>query len=305
MYENLCLGFNDNYLKGCSPSWADVSDAIIDLASSYLPVTACRQLCSDAGHTLALVRHRADCSCADVIPADIISSDACSSEAWLVYRTHHVTNEHALQLSAWSESTTRRAYTKPGEDVAFYATHHLLGLQSIFSFTFDDGTTLVTSKVPVYHAFWTAGTHWVVVTTEVGTVGLNTTISVLIEDVDEGQEPSMVAVTSFHERDAKAALHYVFVADEHSTNCTLDYGDGATLNLPTFADFGETEHSSYQYAVCGRYNVVVDCNNTYGQTTENSMFLAREMDTFFSYRMQGTADFNVSMSGWYNFLEVI
>ena len=296
-------GFNDNFLKGCSSTISVADDALVDVTSSPNAITACRQQCSDAGHALALVRHNVDCSCADVMPDNVPLTSACSLDDWHVYHANHVVSQHTLKMRAWSEMTTGRSYTKPGEDVAFYATHDL-DLDSTYTFSFDDGTTLVTSSSPVYHAFKTAGAHEVTVTTQVGIIKLNATTSVLIEEIDEGVEPDLVAVTTWHEEDARAALHEVFVADEHSTNCTLRYGDGQDLDLPTFADFGEIRQTNYQYQTCGRYNVVAECSNAYGQTTENVFFLAREMDTFSSYRPFGE-DFNISVAGGTSFLEVV
>ena len=273
------------------------------MMSSPNPVTTCRQGCNDAGRALALVRNNAECRCADVAPDDVTPPIACSSGDWYAYRVHRAISQHALNLRAWSQMRTGRDYTKPGEDVAFYASHDL-GLDSTFTFTFDDGTTLVTSSSPVYHAFQTAGVHAVTVTTRVGVIELNATASVEIEDVDEGTEPELVAVTSWHEEKARVARYSVFVADEHSTNCTLRYGDGTSLVLATFSDFGETRQTDYRYGVCGGYHVVAECNNTYGRTADSEFFLAREMDTFSSYLPLGK-DFNISVAGGINFLEVI
>ena len=293
---------------------------MFDVTSSANPITACRQRCNDAGHALAFVRQTTDCRCADVMPENVTAcgggggsgGSGGGSGDWGVYRVHHViTTQHALRLRAWSQRTTGRDYTKPGEDVALYASHHL-DLDLAYTFAFDDGTTLVTSRPPVYHAFETAGSHEVTVTTAVGLISLNASVEVLIEDVDEGSQPALVAVTSWHEETkARTALNEVFVAEEHSTNCSLSYGDGrggggggGGVTLPTFEVFGGKRRTEHLYAVCGRYRVEAECRNAYGLTREDLFFLARERDTFSAHRRLGEG-FSISVAGQPDFLKVM
>ncbi|KAK7506559.1 hypothetical protein BaRGS_00002034, partial [Batillaria attramentaria] len=293
--------YNDRFLQGCSSEFSIPQNDVIDIPSDQDSRTACRRYCSDLGHSLALMKHTTFCSCSDAITDDVTLSSTCNDGEWHVYSVHHVIDKHQLKLRAWSEMTTGRNYTKPGEDVRLYATLDL-DLEATFTFSFQDGTTLVTSTPPVYHAFKKAGTHNVTVSAKVGIVQVDQVISVTIEDVDEGKKPDLVVVTSWHEPDAKTALHSVLVVDEHDTNCSFHYGDGARLSLPTFADFGTSRLTNYTYYLCGRYRAVAECNNTYGQTSEQFEFLARAMETFSSYRLQGVG-FNISVAGGEEFLQ--
>lgn len=267
------------------------------------PAASCRQRCYDNGHVLALLRNSSVCSCNSTLSLlALLLPTPCGAGSWNVYRVHHVTTTTELTMRAGNQTMTGRSYTKPSEDVGFFATLDL-SIDTTFNFTFDDGVTLLTAAPPVYHSFATARAHQVKVSAWVGVVQVGTSFKVDIQDVDEGRAPDLVALTSYHEMEPRTALHSILVVDEEVSNCSFRFGDGATLGLPLFQDFGSSQRMNHTYGICGRYNAVVDCSNTHGSVTDNYVFTAREWEPVYSSLTYGN-NYSVPAAGNVSFLKV-
>lgn len=298
-------GYDVNLLKGCLSSLIIPPENTTEVALSPTPSFACRQHCYTDGSTLAFLRNTT-CSCRKDMPTGFTLSASCSLGSWQVFWVHHGTTESQLTLRGWSEVITGHTYTKPKEDIRLNAAFVPDDPKVPVTFSFEDGTSLVTSSPPLYRSFDSAGSQKVMVTAVVGSIKLSSTISVTIEDVDEGTAPKLVLVTSWHEPSPRTATHSVSVFDDDVTNCTFRYGDGTKQLLTPLLPYGSATQTNFTYEFCGRYNVVADCNNTYGSTSGNYMFLSRALSSssLLPYFIQTGMNYTIDVAGSVTFLKV-
>ena len=263
-------------------------------------VTYCRSHCYSKSSNYALLRSNHTCACTDNF-VDGDTHNACKNEEWYVYRVSQANYLHGIVLEAWSRKLTSKSYSRPGEDVAFYAALNV-NINSTFKFTFDE-TTVVTSHCPVYHSFISAGVYEVNVSTQVGLIYLETNISVRIQDVDEGKRPNKVFLTSYHRNKSFEASYALVVVDEHNSTCSIRFGDNSTLTSLSVKDFEHSTNVLKNYRSCGKYEAEAECSNVFGKTKNSTAFVAKQLETYFYYHLS-TEDVILNISGDTTFLTV-
>ncbi|GFS01434.1 hypothetical protein ElyMa_002838400 [Elysia marginata] len=280
--EGFRTGYNisEEMYLGCVENSTDLTaDFYVDVRPNkdISPSTQCRLDCNGIGKTYALMRGAVLCACRDHIEASAVSTSACHAK-WDVFYVSSVTQTHSYALALDSKSQSSNSYTKPGEDFLFFASLGLSNVEVIYRFDFDDGVTVITTSPPVSHSWLLDGGHSVNVTAKLGLVVISGEVQVMVEDVDEGQPPSVVGLTVGH--DAKQALMArasLRTFEERKVQCTLYYGDDDVSDSFSIDVFGGVVDKYHNYSACGQYKVQASCSNAYGNTNASSVFYAKEL----------------------------
>ncbi|XP_059168339.1 uncharacterized protein LOC131950275 [Physella acuta] len=273
--------------QGCLPVAGNETVTSLSGRSGADLLLACRQLCQVAASTAALI-NGTTCACSNST-SGLVPASACEGK-WAVYLVSRVRLATPLTLSLDCKTLSTRGYTRPGEELSCMAVVGSglnpvvgSGLNPVYKLTFDDGTVMTTTSMPVSYSFSQAGLHVVTVSTQIGTLTLTNRTVVSVDSVDEGQPPQVVGLTVSSSPATLTAICALTIMDPQTSTCVLSFGNGDESPAYTFVTYGSSISVQHAYRVSGAYSVRAYCSNRYGNQSTLVRFLARQAMTSYSY----------------------